>query len=972
MAAYRADIEIGVRGVRDLEQLRSEINKTGRAVDSLNSVVSARGSLVQNIQNYTNNLNRAAKSLRLVAAGTEAETKAVREYVRALGEANAARARQNSLVAQEIAGKRRVTAGTAPYGQQGPALPPAMVKVQQIQQNWSKFFQEAAQLGQELQTTAAAKALNIRTSWNRFFQEAAQTGQELQADTFAKTARIKTSWNRFFQEAANVAVELQVQAQRTAAVIRSQEGLASAAARGRLAEEAARRQRITNAGFGVQGPALPPSAVRASGKGMRGRLGGAISGGVIGGAFPLLFGQGGGAATGGAIGGFLGGLAGPGGSFAGSLIGTLLGDIASKGQAVKQLGQDLGFSAQQAQVLATAFKTANTDVEKFTTVIQNIRGVGLELEDQAKAVQLVTRLTENYKASFEKVGNAITSALESGKVSQATLNQLSSQGIDIQGALADKFNTSRDRILEMAKKGQISVQALIDTLVELGNKPADVANKTQTASQQLQSAMSNLTKIIGPELERLTTLFVQFGTVALNALNGVLERLGQVAKGIENAIAGDTLKNAQTQFRRDAKTLKELYKTPREERSAQQIRRITMLENLQQGRLEVIQAAQPQKITPLQPFKPPSQLAPSGGGRSDKDAARAAKQLQEQLRNARNLVTQKQAEFNLTKAISEEDKLKAKYEETRTERMQNYAKLLNKSLSDAERASLIQAQTLDIQISNTEYEKELSGIRKQQVEDLYTTLGASNLLNLNFERMASFVGAGKPALAFNPNMNLVPSLTGGELGGKAEQARLELEKLIAPAEQLASAAEGIGSAFANSFKGVASGAMTAQEALSAFFQTVADRFLDMAAQIIAKWIEMTILNSALRLFPGGTLFTGAGPVSGAAAFSGAGIGSAGFNLPPLIPMRAAGGPVSAGSPYIVGERGPELFVPGRSGSIVPNDSLGGDMMNVVVNVDANGSNVQGDGNQANQLGKAIGIAVQQELIKQKRPGGLLA
>ena len=89
-------------------------------------------------------------------------------------------------------------------------------------------------------------------------------------------------------------------------------------------------------------------------------------------------------------------------------------------------------------------------------------------------------------------------------------------------------------------------------------------------------------------------------------------------------------------------------------------------------------------------------------------------------------------------------------------------------------------------------------------------------------------------------------------------------------------------------------------------------------------------------------------------------------------MRAAGGPVSAGSPYIVGERGPELFVPGRSGSIVPNDSLGGDMMNVVVNVDANGSNVQGDGNQANQLGKAIGIAVQQELIKQKRPGGLLA
>lgn len=38
-------------------------------------------------------------------------------------------------------------------------------------------------------------------------------------------------------------------------------------------------------------------------------------------------------------------------------------------------------------------------------------------------------------------------------------------------------------------------------------------------------------------------------------------------------------------------------------------------------------------------------------------------------------------------------------------------------------------------------------------------------------------------------------------------------------------------------------------------------------------------------------------------------------------MRAGGGPVSAGVPYIVGERGAELFVPGQSGTIVPNDQV---------------------------------------------------
>ncbi len=37
--------------------------------------------------------------------------------------------------------------------------------------------------------------------------------------------------------------------------------------------------------------------------------------------------------------------------------------------------------------------------------------------------------------------------------------------------------------------------------------------------------------------------------------------------------------------------------------------------------------------------------------------------------------------------------------------------------------------------------------------------------------------------------------------------------------------------------------------------------------------------------------------------------------------RASGGPVTAGTPYIVGEEGPELFVPGRSGTIVPNGAL---------------------------------------------------
>ena len=88
----------------------------------------------------------------------------------------------------------------------------------------------------------------------------------------------------------------------------------------------------------------------------------------------------------------------------------------------------------------------------------------------------------------------------------------------------------------------------------------------------------------------------------------------------------------------------------------------------------------------------------------------------------------------------------------------------------------------------------------------------------------------------------------------------------------------------------------------------------------------------------------------------------------MFGKRASGGPVTGGKPYVVGERGPELFVPNSSGSIVPNHQMGG---GIVVNVDASGSNVEGDDDQARQLGSLIGAAVQAEIVRQQRPGGLL-
>ena len=89
---------------------------------------------------------------------------------------------------------------------------------------------------------------------------------------------------------------------------------------------------------------------------------------------------------------------------------------------------------------------------------------------------------------------------------------------------------------------------------------------------------------------------------------------------------------------------------------------------------------------------------------------------------------------------------------------------------------------------------------------------------------------------------------------------------------------------------------------------------------------------------------------------------------------ANGGRPPVGRVSVVGERGPELFVPKTAGTIIPNNALGGGSTTnnmITVNVDATGSSVQGNGSEADQLGGLIASVVQTTIINEQRAGGLL-
>lgn len=223
---------------------------------------------------------------------------------------------------------------------------------------------------------------------------------------------------------------------------------------------------------------------------------------------------------------------------------------------------------------------------------------------------------------------------------------------------------------------------------------------------------------------------------------------------------------------------------------------------------------------------------------------------------------------------------------------------------------------------------------------------------------------------------------------------LSSEELHAAMTQLRADLEKANSAsfkFRQGLREVFDEAMNVNEALaSAGVQAVqkfGDAFADFVATGKASFKELTvsILQDLSRIFAKAALFQTLSLIPGVGNFLGLKNGGVidssakngivpfakgGIVDKPTLFKYASGGTGRFG---LMGEAGPEAIMPLRRGA---NGKLGVEASagvgNIIVNVDASDSAAQGDGRQAQQLGKAIGAAVQAELIKQKRPGGLLS
>tara|TARA_R100000406_G_scaffold1733_2_gene1653 strand:+ start:620 stop:4489 length:3870 start_codon:yes stop_codon:yes gene_type:complete len=213
---------------------------------------------------------------------------------------------------------------------------------------------------------------------------------------------------------------------------------------------------------------------------------------------------------------------------------------------------------------------------------------------------------------------------------------------------------------------------------------------------------------------------------------------------------------------------------------------------------------------------------------------------------------------------------------------------LAKELVNLEKVFEASLRTLDARIENLKAEKAITGLsdkRLQQIEDEIDAL----------ERRKKALEGDKSEAEGNLK-GLIKEKTFIEgLEEAIKNQEDALKKLINPLNQVKEAANAIGEAFKTSFRGIIDGSMTAREALASFFKSVANHFMDMAAEIAAEAVKLAALQFVRFIISS----FAAGSGGGASAVPGSAYGDMSVAGPSffgggMIPGYANGGYVQGG------------------------------------------------------------------------------
>lgn len=719
------------------------------------------------------------------------------------------------------------------------------------------------------------------------------------------------------------------------------------------------------------------------------------------------------------IGAGIGALTGPQGAFAGAAIGAQ----------VAELRKAMTASAEYSQSIAKlniALKGVVENSNEYAQAQQAIQSVSEQLNVPIlEATQGFTRLTaavigaggnvSDAEVVFRGISNAIKATGGSASDVQSALvamSQVFSKGKvsaeELQGQLGERlpgavtlFAQATGRTLPQLAKdleaGTVGLNDLMKFTEELskryGTTASQMAKSTEDSGARMTVALEKLGKTFGD-------FFKPIKVNIDRTIEGLANMVNRFIQAQMLMSAGLRLTQAEKEDVRATAKLMAGRRFPRggfarageEERLYQEM----ILDRLKSkayvsGFLQPVAGVTDQARTTFQEPKPSNQRDQSESRlrKLQSDFARSIAVLGRQF----NTETRKQLmdemlglESQITSAlkkgkIEEVDRLRIMQQRRALEITRDV--LINEELKLEEKIANASGKNLDL----TDARNRLAEIRNEREQ---TVLGLTRLQN---DELAKTVDLVKKIAEKDPTYKgaeVEQILPFGTLRQEIEELKRSLEDIQPRLSQLAG---DLSTSFSTAFSNLVFSAQSARESLAQLFQDIAKSFQNMVIQMIADYLKLQIMTFFKNIFApapvsvAGNYFSGGAPSMFTNPSFGVGAGNFTGSLLPAFAMggiMSAGGPMKlkryaaggiASSPQLAmfgeGSR-PEAYVPLPDGRSIPVKMSGGGTGNIVVNVDASGSSVQGNGPDANALGRAVGAAVQAELIKQKRPGGLLA
>jgi tape measure domain-containing protein len=621
---------------------------------------------------------------------------------------------------------------------------------------------------------------------------------------------------------------------------------------------------------------------------------------------------------------------------------------------LRLLTQRFGETAEAqaaAQRAADKFNLSQTEANvQLSRLIARLRPMGLSMQTIETAFAGFNTATILAGATASESAGAflqLSQALGSGVLRGQELNSILEQAPLIAQAIALEMGVTVGALKKLGEEGEITSEIVIAALGRVeregAGQLADALKGPAAAIKDFQNAVEDVQVALSREIvPEMAASFRELATLIenldgpINYIGGLIaQTLGQI-----NSLIDQATKPAAVAARRDieagrnpasfvnALTFRDTRKGVNELFGAERVQELIDTANVaarfggrdrDEALVELFQKELGMFAAPAPPDKTKPKPKPRPTALSSEEKRRLEK-IDQQRIAAKDRFFQSQEELAILRETNSVEKIRLQFASKRAKVQRDFATLFSQSLSEQERGNLVAALRGELEQLSLEQNQAITNEVRSQFD---------------------------AAMKFNGQLvELIP----------------ETNKL---SEEFKSMADTINNEIITGIQGMIEGTKTLGQVASSMLRKIANQML-----------ETAIMGQKGSGGIGGMLLSAVGSFFGAGAST---AGPGGFTIgEAATPMTsgldfssafAKGGRPPVGKAALVGERGPELFVPDRAGTIIPNGAMGS--TSVVVNVDASGTEVQGNQGNADQLGRLIGQAVQAELIKQKRPGGLL-